>query len=183
MVLGNGPREDKRGTVVIGKRVLRGPEPRESGRGLHCFVARDADIATRTVAGGWEGWPFWPDCLEGRTGEEAARKSGSGGTPGQQEEAARTGQIARAYTRSRARAPLYTHLELGGGGEESRSECLKIERQRGERSTRTGGRPRSRAARQWVSWSAPGPHGRAGAGWQPTPLDSRSAPGPAGSAR
>lgn len=91
--------------------------------------------------------------------------------------------VSRVHAHERAHTPVHTP-GAGGGGEENPSDCLKIESQPGERSTlgSAGGREQKPVG-PGVRRSAPQPHGRAGAGWRPTPLGSRSAPGPAGSAR
>lgn len=73
-------------------------------------MVREADITIRRVVGQGAVAPLAALALsEDRGG--TARKSGRG-TPEPQEEVARAGRAARAHTR--ARAPPYTHLELGG---------------------------------------------------------------------
>lgn len=127
---------------------------------LDYYVARDAFIATRRGLGAVP--PLAGLALSGDRGRCSSEKRrrdawavGGGG--------ARRPYCACTHTQARAHPGTHT-WSLGEGGEESRSECLKIESRRAERSTRTGGRRRARAARPWVRRSAPGQHGHAGAG-------------------
>lgn len=75
----------------------------------------------------------------------------------------RAPDVLRVHTHTSARTPEHTP-GAGGGGEENRSECLKIEPAWGALDSRIGGRRRARAVGLGVRRSAPRPHGRAGAG-------------------